>query len=499
MAVSAPAADGRRMGSMRLIRSEDLDQRLSEILERAAEVGREAETAALGTRAHEPGEISRPPSQISDGQLLVDLREGLEDEVLIARAAQGEAVIDEREEHREIAKRALIHIKLPQLRVIAEDIGLPRGGKLEDVADRIVRAYDADEEEIARLIVAYETEPPPERRFTTRLFRISDSLDARIDATADRIRLFAHRYVKTGIARWFVIENVDERVGAIRMSGTYRFYNADAEQRDDEYRLRAERASAPAQLTLLAGQTVVDVETKGVAEGRAMMDAFAHASGIRRPSVFSLNLPALQGEIAHWDSASVFMTDVLTSQFRTPDVEIANLAMVGFEMGEQETSASRPMVRSVRFQGQHLLDSQTACELLTRGQRMTEWTAMVRFRPDAENAYLLPVTVRLERDHLAVMTGFGAHPPNVARQLQMEVVRRLGSRLEHGVSDRGELYRVAEQIRERAEERGPVERATIFGPATTLENANIQDAGSEIHIEDGELANAALEEAESSE
>jgi hypothetical protein len=481
------------MGSMRLIRSEDLDTRLTEILERAAEVGREAETAALGDREPEAGEISRAPSEISDEQLLADLRKGLEDEVLVARPAQGEAVIDEREEHREIAKRALIHIKLPQLRVIAEDIGLPKGGKLEDVADRIVRAYDADEEEIARLIVAYETEPPPQRRFTTRLFRISDSLDASMDATADRIRVFAHRYVKTGIARWFVIENVDERVGAIRMRGTYRFYNADAELRDDEYRLRAERASASGQLTLLAGRTVVDVETKGVAEGRAMMDAFAHASGIRRPSVFSLNLPPLEGELAGWDSASVFMTDVLNSQFRTRDVEIANLVMVGFEMGEQETSSARPTVRSVRFQGQHLLDSQTACELLTRGQRMTEWTAMVRFCADAENTSVLPVTVRLERDHLAVVTGFGAHSPTVARQLHKEVVRRLGSRLEHGVSDRGELYRVADQIRARAEQPEPVERATIFGPATVVDDVYRQDRTYEVRIEEGQPADAASE------
>ena len=365
------------MDVMTLIRSEDLDRTLEEILERAAEVGREAERAAWTAQRIEPAEIGEVPT-LSDERLLSDLKEALEDEVLIARPSQGEAVIDVREEHREIAKRALVHIKLPQLRVIAEDIGVPKSGKLEEVADRIVRAYDADEEEIARLIVAYETEPPPERRFATRLFPLSDPMTD-IDAAVTRIRLFARRYIKTGIARWFVIDDVEDRESVLEMSGTYRFYNADAEQRDDEYRLRAERASASGKLTVRAGHKMIDVETKGVGEARAMMDAFESASGARRPSVLSLHLPPLEGELAHWDSVSVFMTDVLSSQFRTREIDINNLVMAGFEMGDEETSASRPTVRSVRFLGQHLLDSQTACELLTRGQRMTEWTAMVRF------------------------------------------------------------------------------------------------------------------------
>ena len=85
-------------------------------------------------------------------------------------------------------------------------------------------------------------------------------------------------------------------------------------------------------------------------------------------------------------------------------------------------------------------------------------------RPDAENDYLLPVTMQVERDHAVVLTGFGAHPPTVARQLHDEVVRRIRYRFEHGVNDRAELYGVAARIRERADERGPVDRATIFAP-----------------------------------
>jgi hypothetical protein len=447
------------MNPMRLIRSEDLDERLKEILDQAAEVGREAEKAVVEA-GYELGELAERP-EISDEQLLAALKGALEDEVVIAHPVRGEAVIDEREEHREIAKRALAHIKLPQLRVIAANIGVPRGGTLDEVADRIVRAYNADDEEIARLIVAYETEPPPERRFTTRIFRLSKSV-ADVRATAERMRLFADRYIRTGIARWFVIEDVGESGSALSMAGTYRFYNADAEQEDDRYRLRAERDSASGRLTAREGHAVVDVDAKGVAEARAMMATFEHASGIKQPGAFGLNVPSLTGEIAGWDSASVFMTDLLNSQFRTRDVDIANLVMVGFETGERETSAARPTVKSVRFQGQHLLDSQTACELLIQGQRLVEWSAMVRFRASQSDDYLLPVTIRLERDNIAMMTGFGAHPVAIARQLHEEVSRRLRTQLERGVSDITELQTVARAIRERAEDRGPVERATIF-------------------------------------
>ena len=104
---------------------------------------------------------------------MADLTQLLEDEIVVARPAAGEAVIDEREEEREISKRALIHIRLPQLRVMAENLGLSRSGDLEEVVDRIARAFRGDQDAIARLIVQYETEPPPERRFSTRVFQLA--------------------------------------------------------------------------------------------------------------------------------------------------------------------------------------------------------------------------------------------------------------------------------------------------------------------------------------
>ena len=208
-----------------------------------------------------------------------------------------------------------------------------------------------------------------------------------------------------------MFESIDVAMREMIVRGTYRFYNADAEQLDDdEYRLHADRASASARLIWQINQALVDVEAKGVGESRAMMSAFQHASGLRWNGSVSLPRRPNAGDLMSWDVGSVFMADLLHSQFRSGDVEILNLNTVGFEMDEQSSSARGvfvPSVKSVRFHGRHLLDSQTACELLTQGQRLVQVSALVRFKERSDSDSLFPVTLKLERDHVAVMTGFG--------------------------------------------------------------------------------------------
>lgn len=449
-----------------LVRPEDFDAQLREILLRAGEVGRTAEAASLKA-GHEVRRLpAKPPTDPE--RALEQLKEALEDEVVLARTAQGAAVIEEREEHREIAKRALVHIKLPVLRQIAENMGLPASGTLDEVADRIVRAYKMDERAIAELVVTYEAEPPPERRFTTRIFHLSDE-PPDVGALAARIELFTNRYIRTGIARWFVIEKV-ALDPLLTMRGTFRFYRADAEEEEEQYRLRADRDSATASLTLQPTRKMTEVEAKAEGESRAIMAAFERASNLRWRDSLPLAATLPEGPLFAWDPRSAFLVDLLNTRFGRNDVEIFNLNVAGFqtrrERASADTESTRPAVRAVRFQGQHLLDSRTACELIIGGQGLVELGMLVRFRPSADENHLLPLTLRLERDHALVATGFGANPPQAARMLHRVVLGGVERAFGAGFLDESRLRLVASQIAQRAATDEPVTRATMFGPPT---------------------------------
>lgn len=456
---------------MSAMRSEDLDARLRELLGEAAEVGRGAEQGAIQS---DRKIVARRGSRSERSeQLLRELRDALEDEVVVARSVVGEAVIEEREKQREIAKRALAHLKLPRLRDIAEDLGLPRGGALEDVLDGIVRAYRADEEAIARLVIEYEEEPPPERRFSTRLFFLLEPL-ADMGRVGKRIELFAGRYMRVGIAKWFVIDDVNRTGDGLAMAGQYRSYRADADRVDEEtYRLRAERQGAEARARLCANRAFVEVDARAEAESKAALSAVLHAGALRTRSELPIRSRAPEGPLLTLDSRSIFLLDLLHARFRSSNLEILNLTAAGFKTaGEREASGeeeTRPAVRSVRFQGQHLLDSRPACELLVAGQALVDLSFLARMSLGNDQSVLAPITVRLQRQHAAVYTGFGTSP-QLAQLLHREVVGGVKQAFETGLKDVSALERLARQIRARAEQDDPVERADLFGPQALSES-----------------------------
>src|SRR5579862_7777003 len=126
---------------------------------------------------------------------------------------------------------------------------------------------------------------------------------------------------------------------------------------------------------------------------------------------------------------------------------------------------SSRQARLVRFEGAHLLSSKAACELLVEGRALVNVSALVRFAPAApDDVVLLPLRVSLERDHVVVLTGFGTLRPELAYQLQREVVARLLASLRQPLRDEPGLERLAQRIRARARQDDPVETADILAP-----------------------------------
>lgn len=455
---------------MRVVRSEDLDARLRGLVSEAMAVGREVSAAATAA-----GQTARrhPDKPGGEEELLKTLREALEDEVEIAVPTDGEAAIDESEVDREIAKRALMHLKLPTLREVAESMDLPRSGNLEEVVDRIARRLQSDPYEIARLIVKYEAEPAPERRFASRIFNVREPLD-NPERLGERIGYLADRYIRTGIARWVVFETVRATPALLSVDGTFRSYRADAERFDDDYRLRADPHSAPASLRMFKGETSVEVRAKGELESKAFVLALQRASSFK----WEKRLPISQGlaneDLWGWHPWSIFLVDLLNARFRSSNVEIFDMSTAGFRTGREPVGeeSDRPAVRSVRFQGRHLLDSLVACELIVSGQALAELGMTVRYRHKSDT-YLLPLTIKLAEDHATVLTSFGLNDPSIAGSLHHEIVQGLRQSFQRGLADERALLRLAEQIRERAESEETPEHPTIFGPdPISSEDAN---------------------------
>jgi hypothetical protein len=284
------------------------------------------------------------------------------------------------------------------------------------------------------------------------------------------------RYIRTGIARWFIVRSVDATRVRLRLEGLFRFFRADAADFDDDLTLTAEEQNAAARLVLRAGEPIAEVEAKGEAESKALMAAFEGTSSLHRREALAPAIDPLQGHLAAWHLHSVFLIDLLHSRFRNRNIEILDLNTAGFKTeraargskaeGEEE---NRPRIRSVRFEGRHLLDSRPACELLSAGQQLVQLGMTVRFRPDGAEDYLLPLTVKLATDHVVVVTGFGVVPPDIAQQLHSVVTSGVRRALRSGLADPPGLERLARQVRERANAEQDPTFPTIFAPEAAEE------------------------------
>jgi hypothetical protein len=448
------------------ITRENLDDQLNELLDVMQRAGHEANRIAKEERV----ERVTVPSRVSVGDRensFRALRELIEDRVPIASpVAEGEE-IDPWEEHREIAKRALAGLKVPQLRTIAESIGVPKSGPRDGLLERIVRRLQADEAEIARLVVMYQEDLPSELRHTTRLYPLQQPIPSA--GVFERLSGFTRRYIKVGIAQWFIFRKVERAAGGIVVEGVYRAYRVGATSASDDeptYELESVRRDLPAAALIRYGTSFMEMRSGGVTESRALARAVELAAGLPRTET----LPSGSGPVwddRQWDAGTLLLLDLLNSTLRSGAVHVANLTMAGFEMSRtmgppDEESTDRPQVRSVRFHGQHILDSRPACELIVQHERLAHIALQVWFRPNGAERILLPVRVDLESDHATVITGFGMLPRQVSAQLQRLLVRDVEKKLLNGPSDPESLRRLMRQIEERAKQTEEPARATMF-------------------------------------
>jgi hypothetical protein len=449
-----------------VISSGQLDAELRELVAEAARQGKRAEQAAVDAGVEAlPGR--RKAADLE--QTVAEIREALEEEVTIAHDLEVGSGIEPTEQELEIAKRALVHIKLPTLRQIARELHLPDGGNLDAVTDVIARNLRCDKEAIAELVIRHEDEDAPPRDITSRLFQLWEEPDD-LQGLAQRLDYICDRYIRTGIARWFIVRKVKATPQQLRLDGVFRYIRADAAQFDEDLTLTADEQNAPARLTLRVGEPIAQVESKGEPEAKALLAAFEGSSSMRRRKTLTPAMEVLRGRLATWHLHSVFLVDLLQSRFGAPDLDILDLSVATFrtERGVRrmpsEEEERRPGITSVRFEGRHLLDSRPACELLSAGQQLVQLGMTVRFSPDGGEDFVLPLSVKLASDHVVVVTGFGVVSPQVSQKLHSTVAAGIRDALRRGIADPPALERLARQVGERAEGEEDPSRPTIFGP-----------------------------------
>lgn len=446
-----------------VVREEEVDEKLKDLAEQLREAGRKTGETVLERRASKGKAVRRIPTPKFTDEFVAQARAALEDEVKIARPADFPEDIEPKERDREIVKKALARLKLEQLRRVAANQELDYRGNSEEIIERIVDALNADHAAIARLILENE-EPRPERGVADRLFPILGSTVGVSDAI-ETLGYYARRYIRTGIARWFVFGTPERRNDTVVVEGVYRTYRVEPIEDEDFFDLTSVPDALPVRIRIEDGSMFIETRATGARESRAAAQAVMKVLGLRPWPGLPIETKPREGALMHWDHRSVFMASLLQNELNSNGINILNLTSAHFETGEAGTGSDlRPNVRSVRFEGAHLLDSRPACELLVEGRALVGISLLVRFTPQPGQSFVLPISVSLERDYVTVLTGFGTERHEVANDLQRELVKRVERALGEPLKDEAALNRLAEQIRKMLRSSAPVERAVFFAP-----------------------------------
>jgi hypothetical protein len=455
-------SEERQSDAPEVVRAEDLSAEVDELMRWAAERGREARKHAP-TRGKRAPVFTTHPDKADISQLLrADIQSALEDEVVPAVKNQPAKGILDWELERELAKKALVGLKLHTLKKLAEEMRLDKRGRAEEVAERIARAYKFDEEAIARLVLEHEDEPEPERGHSDRLFPTKDSID--LDSAEKWVQIVAERYIRVGIARWFVFEDYWRDNGTLTVQGTLRTYAAAVERRAEEPHLAGIPTEKSVELVIRDGSRIIAARDGSAAVSRAGARALASVTRVGTLGYVPVKAPADE-RLASLDSHTLLMLEMIHNRLPRLAVTNPNLTVARFRLSDEEkgeTEEDRPSLKAVRFEGQHLLDSVQACQLIAREHRALVDLSLFVSRQVGEGLARLPVRIATERDHVLVVTGWGRLIPEESGPLHAELVGMTEQVLETGISDPQRLATLVARIAARASSNRPAQRPTIL-------------------------------------
>lgn len=393
------------------------------------------------------------------------LRAALEDEVVPATEVASESEIVAWELDRELIKKALIGLKRDELRTIAASHNLDVRGNAEHLASVIARAYAWDEEAIARLVLEHEPEPSPERGHVSRLIPIAAPPD--VGDLARRLEYVRGRYVRVAVARWFVFESIRVQGESVDLVGRVRAYQASVDERVEAPQLARSHREDQVRIRINGTSAVVQVDGASATTANSVMRALHATTELTPVNAVPLRQPILEGVAASFAGESLFLLDVLFNRLATAGLSEPNLTVARFRLRdtpddiEDDDATRRPRLKAVRFEGDHLLDSVTACRLLAREARPLVDVSL-RAAADEDPTARYPIRIAIERGHVLLMTGYGTRKPELSASVHAALRHELISEIEQGIAKPQQLARLANRIMERSRAEQPVEHADMF-------------------------------------
>jgi len=443
-----------------VLRSERVDELFDELLKFAASRGSKL---AQDAGVEVPDELLTLDDAVLDS-IADQVRSALEDEVVPATEVSNGS-IDEYEVNREVMKKALIGLGLQDLRKIATRSDVNSVGPVAEVAERIARRYHWDREEIARLILENEEVSDSAHAHSARLFPLEEAPD--LDVVSRRLGALLGRYIRTGVAQWFVFEELSEADPGLILRGSLRSYKAQLSADLDNPRVEGVPAPVHSVLVLITPSELAQVRRANATQSSAAVKAL-DVAGVLKP-VYGV-VPK-SGSMPRSISASPhaqFMLDLLTARLRIEGLGNVNPTSAKFRAEAGDTTLpEQPQLKAVKFEGTHILDSPAACRFIDEGRALLDLAFRVQSpqRKDQEPGWF-PSRVSFERDHLLVMTGFGG-VPSASFEVHEALIRAVVSELSHGVSDSDNMEAMLQRISERSGQASPGDEADVLSPRRT--------------------------------
>lgn len=449
-----------------ILREEVIDKRVTELLDRVN---------SLAGNALESGVVDRPAGHLRtpDFSHLIrnDLKSYFEDEVILAIPESDGGSIDAIELDHELAKKALVGLKLSRLKEGAKEIGAPLTGAKtsEEVAAAVARTLNWDSAAVAKFILEHEEEPSESNAaHGARVYPLEADRIHTAETINAAVQTLVGRYIRVGVARWYVFDDVNFVGETTNVSGTFMWYTAEVDPTKDHAALHSVPRSDSVTASIVPYRNVIEVGNVSVRTAKAAV--YALTSALLQPKL---------GYIPHTGSGSErvdgtvhgtveFLLSILQDRLPRAGVLSVNptVARFKFDSTEDSTDANRPHLKAVRFEGSHILDSVPACQLIVSEGRPL---AAISFRmildvseEDLGKSFSsFPVKISLEGDHVQVVTGLGDDPINSNRAY--EIVRdAVLAEIEEGRPDYSSLDQLVERITERAVTGESSEKASIL-------------------------------------
>jgi hypothetical protein len=439
--------------------TEEKTVRPDELNARLADTAKVFADAAVQARPEDEPEPSRDDIQ---DDVYRAIRALVADELTVVSRLEGPDGIAPEEKERQIVRRALSKLTKTELQSAATSVGLRKSGTKEELLDRLVYHLDGDLGRASSLLNSVDRHAREGRRHVARLFTFEDL--AGVDVLARQLEKYQRRYVRTDIASWFVVDDVDVQDLGLDLAGHLRSYDVAI----DAVGVRASEREDHVTLALRRDESVLRAHSPREAETVAAVEAFAFLIG-------EMPLPALAKaarEQPRWGSAgglrlrTSWLLGFLLGLLDHPAMTLMDVTSASFERSTgdrvEPVGADVPHIGSAHLRGQHVLDSQSACRHLASSERLRAVTALVKFTRGEDTPVTLPVRIVVENSYVAVMTGFGGAGADATRSQHLTLEDYAVSQVRNPEVDADRLEEVVEEMFARAVAADPPEAATLF-------------------------------------